>query len=326
MPGVDRGEALTGWFHRLAVAEKQHAVAAQREEEAIQDGGLGCSIEVDQQVAATDQIGPRKGRIGQHVMASEDDAVADARLHGQRLVVLADQELVILGGHVDQSRHRVAARGRGLERLVVEVRGEDLEVEACAQLADRALHDRCDRVHLFPGRAARDPNAERVAALGIRLNRCANTLFELFEGARVAKEVRDVNQAVLGEPLNLRVVGLQELDVRLRRLQMVQGHATLDASPDRAGLVARQVIAHAHLHELEDALVGLRRRHGRLDVRRFEGTSDQALDQLRDRHRLEHTVDTTRRQRSVRHTIELRAFGGLNDNKSALLLDASHAA
>ena len=63
----DRLEAVVETADRLGAAEKQDAALAQREMEQQKDLLLRFRAQIDQQVAAGDQVEARERRVGQHI-------------------------------------------------------------------------------------------------------------------------------------------------------------------------------------------------------------------------------------------------------------------
>src|SRR5580704_3000018 len=92
-----RGNYLGGF----GGAEKQVAIAAQREMENFQRPLLHLTVEINQQVAAADQIHFRERRIAQHVMRREQNRVAQLFLELVVIAVLNEKLPQTLRRHVD---------------------------------------------------------------------------------------------------------------------------------------------------------------------------------------------------------------------------------
>ena len=75
---------LVDWYQRgivvscsLTRSEKQGSARRKGEAEAIDDLLLHCRLEVDQEIAADDQIDPGKRRVLDDIMCRENDHTSD---------------------------------------------------------------------------------------------------------------------------------------------------------------------------------------------------------------------------------------------------------
>ena len=91
----------------FGIAEEQVAALAKREMGEREDAVLRLGLEVDEEVAAADQVHPRIGRVGQQVLRREQDGFADVGL-----------DPIIFPGPVEEAlqplgRHAFDHAGRG---------------------------------------------------------------------------------------------------------------------------------------------------------------------------------------------------------------------
>ncbi len=160
---VERTEELLGAADALARAEEQEAAGV---EAVVEDGKqvlLRARKQIDEEVAAGDQIHARERRIVQHVLNGEHDGVAQRLLRPEVAVLLHEEALEAVGADVRRDAFRIASRAGGLDRDRVEIRREDLELEVLAELLERLEQDDGERVRLLARRAAGDPDAQHRA-------------------------------------------------------------------------------------------------------------------------------------------------------------------
>ena len=89
-----------------------------------------------------------------------------------------------------------------------------------------------------------------------------------IEGGRIAEEVRDVDEEVLGEQLALAGILTQDLQIARAALDARHRHASLDPALQRALLVEREIMRGLRGQEINDAcerfLDGVGRSHIRV--------------------------------------------------------------
>ena len=89
------------------------------------------------------------------------------------------------------------------------------------------------RIRLLPGRATADPDPHRVID-GATLDQFGKNLaLQKLEHVRVTKETGHTDQQILIQHLDFVRFGLQAFGVLERRIDLVEQHPPLDASPDR---------------------------------------------------------------------------------------------
>ena len=200
--------------HRLGRPQDQPTAVAQREPEGLERGALHRHGEVDEDVAAQDQVDPGEWRPRPEVVLTErhqaperlDDLVPAV---GLREIAFANG-----GWHLLQRRSRVdAAAGEG-DRRAVDVGREDAHVEG-GTIGAQGLRQR-DRegVRLLAGRAAGRPDA-KLTAVGQRLvdERGQGVVAEVLEHLRIAEEFGHLDEQAADQPRVLLGVVLDQVGV-----------------------------------------------------------------------------------------------------------------
>ena len=85
---IDRREESVALIDLLRATEEKKAAGPQGKVKNIEGAMLRVGFQVDEQIAANDQIEPGKGRIAQHVMGREEDQFTDVFFHPISAVVL----------------------------------------------------------------------------------------------------------------------------------------------------------------------------------------------------------------------------------------------
>ena len=199
---------------------------------------LQRGLEVDQEVAAADEVHPGKRWVGQHVMAGEYDGIPPQPLRGD---ILSDGP-------------RIEAHAGFLYPRRVQVRGEDLQ----GDLQSRSLRElgEGDRkgIGLFSRRAADRPDAHRVMAGTILGQHRKHPGLEHLEGVRIPEEARDADEHVPIERVHLAGIALEESRVVRQTLQLVKNGAADDAPVERVPLVVREIDAAGDAQQFQDSL------------------------------------------------------------------------
>src|SRR2546428_10281750 len=141
--------------------QEEEARLVEREMESVEDLPLGLEVQVDEGVAAREQVETRDRRIGDQVQAAEDDRpaqlvaedVADRRALEVLLAEVGGDGLEILGA--------VAPLAGLRERALVDIGGEDLHSLAerlgAEQLPERDRETVCLLAAGAPGAPDADP-------------------------------------------------------------------------------------------------------------------------------------------------------------------------
>ena len=127
----------------------------------------------------------------------------------------------------------------------------------------RLLKQDGEGIGFLAGGTAGAPRRESIAPAGLPARSLRDgLLLERPKRLRVAEEAGDADQQVAKERLHIRRGLLQIADIVVQPLDLVDGHAPLDAAGDGALLVLRKVVTGVGAQQQEDLLqrvVGLGR-------------------------------------------------------------------
>src|SRR5215469_639594 len=197
--------------------------------------------QIDQYIAAADQIHTRKRWIAEHVLSRENTHIAD-RLRN-----------LITSGHFMKEAAQTYFRDFAGNRLFVDSGACFLNgvlAEVCAKNLNRHFNsefrkrfDQRDRVgiRLLSGRAAGHPNAHRLRSRAIAEQLRINHLMEAVEDFGVTEKASDIDQDIPVESLHLLRVAMQQLDVIAQLVDMVNVHAAQDPPADRRYFVIDKI-------------------------------------------------------------------------------------
>ena len=215
---VDRVELVEQPARALARSEEQIAARLEREMKQRQDRLLRVRLEVDQQVAAGDQIELGERRIADDVVRREDDALAQVLRDLVAVGAKREERLEPLGLMPGNLFLGVDAGARDFERRLVDVGREDLEVDGRAPRAQLLVKQHRDRVRFLAGGAAGHPDADLLAGtVGVERfdDLRDDALLEHRERLVVAEEPRHADQQVFVERVQLARIAAQLVDVRV---------------------------------------------------------------------------------------------------------------
>ncbi len=303
---------------RLRAPEHQDPA---RPEGVVQDfdgAPLELGLEVDEEVAARDQIHPRERRISEQIVRREDAGVAELLDDRGRAALLGEEAPEPLRAHLAR-RRRVASEPGRRERRGVDVGGEDLEPRRDVRAVRLLQHQHGVGVRLLARRAGGHPEARaarRIAGEELR----EDGGLQQREHLRVAEELGDVDGEVVEQAADLVGVPLELGRVLAHRAQALRRHPAEEAAKDGAPLVAAEVLAGPPDEDLEDVPEPLDLPLVALGDARAPLGGD--LDQGRgDLVRGEHAIDEAGRDGRVRHAVEARVRGRLDERRPAVLLD-----
>ena len=137
----------------------------------------------------------------------------------------------------------VEGGARAIDRPATDVGAEDLDGHRRARVPEDLDEANRERVDLFAARAAGNPHAERHVRASSSDQAREDLAPERLPHPWVAEEARDVNEHLLGERVDLRRLRGDEVGVITQARRAPKDAATLDASPERRGLVVREVDA-----------------------------------------------------------------------------------
>ena len=205
-------------------AQEESAIGAQRVVKNLKYAALHIAVEVDQKIAAADEIDARKRRIFNDILNREHHVLA------QRLLDLVGATGVLevsFAHRLWQGFHRcvriVAVAGK-CQRIGVQVGGENQKVGTKPFFSHNLRDQHGDAVRFFAGGTGRYPDTNHAIAA-----RLIDHLLELdaqeFKSLRITEEGSDRDQHVLGQLLGLFPIDAHHLRVVIQRRELVQGHA-----------------------------------------------------------------------------------------------------
>ena len=323
---VDRREQLRRVTDALRAAEHQAALVGEGVVQDAQGAPLRRGLQVDQQVAAGDQIDAREGRVLEQVVAREDHQVANRARHLVALLFAREEapeahlaELCDAGGAVD-------AAPRLTDAGVGDVGGEDLTAQIAPSGLEGLGHEDGQRVGLLAGGAARHPQAQGAVDLVLQLDqRLQRPLDQPRKEGWVAEELGDGDQRVEVELVDLGRRLAQVGDVGRQARELADAHAPLDAALDGGRLVVCQIEPEARLEQREQALhLLLRRGLGAVQQRQAHPLRGDDPRQLARQllHR-QAEVDAASGQGALRHAIVGGRLRALNEGHAAGGLDGT---
>ena len=254
---VQGGEEVDGGADGLRAAQKQDPFGV---EGIVKEGHqffLQLRGQVDQEVAAAQDIELGEGGVHDDVLHGEDRHLPD--IFGEAVAVLFfdEEPSEPLGRHIRGDVGRKDPLAGLVDGFTVEVGGEDLEGEASPVLhpVEGLFEDDRQGVRLLPRGAAGHPGPEHLAGGTVREER-EDDLFQVLPRRRIAEEARHADQELLEEELEFLGIRLEKPHILADPLDLVDAHAPLDPAVDGALLVQGKVVARLGPEEDDDLVEG----------------------------------------------------------------------
>ena len=143
-------------------AQHQKAVLAQGKMKPRDDFGLRFGAEVDQEIAAGDQIEPRKRRIGDDIMNGEDHRGAKLRRNLVAVIALGKEPRQPVRRNIRDNAAAIASFPRGGDGVRIDIGGEDLELHIALCCRDMLAKQHGERIGFLAGAASGHPDAQRA--------------------------------------------------------------------------------------------------------------------------------------------------------------------
>ena len=223
---------------------------------------------------------------------------------------------------------RITAGAGGGDGLAVDVRGEQLHREAGLDRLNALDQQDGDRVGLLARGTARGPDADHRAGRFTGKERGDDLFLQHLEHLRVAEEMGDADEHVTKQRLHLGGSLLEIFDVAVDPLDLVHGHAALDAAVDGARFVLGKVVAGLGAQQDEDLLQRVLELGGRKGgglgqlAKGVRGVGDELRGHLGRRQFVVHQAGA---DGAARHAVELGRGRVLRHDHAALTLDGAHA-
>ena len=327
--GVEMLELVGQLAWALAGPEEENPSGLQTKVEQRHRLLLGQRLEIDHQVAATDQVQLGEGGVLDDVVRGEDHHLPQFL---RDLVAIALAEEVPgdpLGADVGQSRLAIDARTGKLQRCPMDVGGEDLDLHAAMHGLDPFQQEDCQRVGLFARRAARHPGPELPVGRDRGQDRGEDLDFQPLECLVIAEKPGYTDQQVLIEKVQFVGILLQPLCVVVEVERLIQEEPPLGAAGDRVWLVMTEIdpIAVAEkainrFHRRFADRIGDRRPVGAFG-RRMVNAAQQGSGHFADG---KHKIGNARFHRTLGHAVELGGFGTLDQDQPTGVMDGADPA
>jgi hypothetical protein len=308
--------------------------------EQLQQVAVHVAVQVDQQVAAADQVEPRKRRLLQQVVAGEQHVVAQGLAH---LVLLGfAREITLQLQRWDRlgDGGRIQAGARDLDRMLVDVGSEDLPAAAAGRgggfvngFAGIGIGQQHGQgVGFFAAGTGGHPGA-RWRASG-RHQSGQNQALQRIEGFAVAVKAGHPDQQVLAQGLHFDGIAAQQLVIAGQVGHPTHLQAPLQAAQQRRPPVMREIMAGAlaqHRQHIAQRHVGIRAKVERNAVERMavRGLAPQQARDVAQFGQLarylgggKHEIRHARGDGRTRHAAVLGIAGQLRDGHAAHFLDA----
>ena len=206
---------------------------------------LQLAIEIDEQVAARDQVEPGEWGVLEQAVAGEQEHVPKLLL-GPVVVPLPREKAVkTLPADIGLDRARVLAMASNGKRTGIQIGTENLDPRADFVTRRFLQEQDCDRVGLLTRGTAGHPHANGVARLLALEEPRYGMLCQSLECFGVSEECRDRNQQITKQRLCLLHIVAQEREVVRKMLSSRHLGAARDPSQYRRFLVLREVVTGA---------------------------------------------------------------------------------
>ena len=274
----------------------------------MQDGHqilLEDRLEIDQQVAAADQIHPGKRRISGDVVPGEHAHVAD-RLGDTVLAVdLVEVAPQPLRRDVVGDALGIETQAGTLDAYGIQIGREDLYRPDAPHVRHEFRNHDTERIGFFSRRAPDDPHAEGIARRALLRELRKQPGVEQLKRLRITEKRRDVDENILKQRFHLRRRVTQVFDVSTQRIDLVQHHATRDAAVQRRHLVVLEIDSHRLMQQVQhprELPVGGRRVHERR-FQRDVGVSRDFGEPLPNGGWRQHKIHRAGQRRAARHPL-----------------------
>ncbi len=313
-------EMLFGLSDAFGASQKQMAVTRQAEMENPQHLGLQGGVEINQHIPAGDQIETQEWRVADQVVTREHDHVAQVLAGLMGLIDRAEMAFEQIRRHFAHRRRRIDAASGDVERLVVDVGGENLYAVLGQALAEHIGEQHADRIRFLATRAPRDPDPDFTTGRLARAD-LLNPAPKCLESFAIAEKRGNRNQDVARQQIEL-ARGLFH-PIKISRQVATTGGDLAPAHPSHqgtdlvAGKIEPQVLAQPGKQPRERVrwrvlgILGSGRQQLRQPGRDFLGGQDMVHDPRLDGR--------------ARHAVIFRRFRLLRQRETARRLNRAQA-
>ena len=169
--------------------------------------------EIDQHVAATDEVHLRERRIGDDILPREDTDIPDGLADAVAAVRPREKAPQPLGRDVGLDALGIDRVARAVEHRLVHIRPEQLDRAFPSRLVHELHQRHRERENFLPARASRHPHAHGFLRGFVLHDAREDFLLQRLEHLRIAEEAGDGNQDVLKERIEFTGALAQACDV-----------------------------------------------------------------------------------------------------------------
>ena len=254
---INHGEKLVRCLDRLRTAQKQKSFGLERKAKGSQNTGLARLVQVDQQVAAANQVDAGKRRIAQHIVVGKQHLFAYLLDHPELLFFLSEKLLQPGRRYIGRDRCRIQSVAAEVDRPFVNVGGKNMQIGHAVVQRHLFLEQDGHRIGFFPRGAARHPDPHRLFWRTMGQQDGQHIAFKRFESCLVAKVVGDADQHVLKQQLDLFRMHAQEIPIGWQVRNAIDLEPALDAAQDRGPLVLPKIIPGVEAQRRHDVAQGI---------------------------------------------------------------------
>src|SRR5712671_3215342 len=187
----------------LGKPEKEKAARPHRIVEQRDDLRLGLRLQIDQQIAARDQVDARERWIANDAVVREDAHVAHLPRHAKAPCLGYKEAPEPFGRDILGQYRQIARRPREAQRGFIDVGGENLQPPNDPQLVHLLTQKDRNRVGLLAARATGHPDAKLIVHTLAFEELWNDQGFESVEGSGVTEEIGDTDQEVAKQGADL---------------------------------------------------------------------------------------------------------------------------
>ena len=337
---VHQGKKLGCRISRLRSAEKQIPFGFERKPKGCQNARLSGLVQVNQQIAAADQIDSGKRRIAQHIVAGEQHFFAHLLGHPKTVFFKGEEMLQPDSRHIRRNGRRIQAVAGEGNRPVVNIGCKHLKLRPAALQLHLFFKQQGDGIGLLAGGAAHHPDPHRIGRRAVVQQLGQHLLLQRLKSLGIAKKIGDTDQHVLHQRLGFFRIRPQKGQISGQVRHAVDLHSALDAPQHRGPLVLAKIVfgmGAQQRHDLAQRFLvkpvggvdfGLWRLNwyvGILGQTDAAGIGPQVNQPLRHVGRLEHKIHHAGGNGRTGHAVVFGIFRGLRHRQPALPLDPGQA-
>ncbi len=240
---------------RLRSSQQQIAAVVESEVQQGNDFSLKFRLQVDEQIAATDQIELGKRSVADQVVDGEDHDIAELLVDLVGLLVVAAEKAGQPGrAEIPGDAVRVDPLAGHAQRLLIHVAGENLQAAILLTAAKFLKEQHGDGVGLLAGGATRHPDAQSLFRLLGLHQRGHHLRNQDLKGFAIAEKTGHADEQIPGQELDLLRMTAQIFQILRQLVDMVQAHAPRDAAHEHFLAVAVEIVPGAGAQQSQDAV------------------------------------------------------------------------